>query len=381
MKNYRILITVAGGFLSAASFWMFLPVLSVSLRADGISDLYVGIISGLPWVGLLAVSAFIPRLTARLGLQRTILAGMLLSALAFLGFASTRLVWFWCLLCLLQGTTMGLRWAAMDTWISSAVPEHARGRMVGLYELAASGSLAAGPAFLAITGVAGSRPFLAAAAIITLATLLILLGGRETQTPAPQARHIRFLDIWRFEPAAITGIALVGLTEACNLSLLPLYGLSSGDEVHTAALLVVAVQIGGAAGAVICGAASDHLNRRALHLTTSAATLLLPLAVPLLLQTPAIWPLLILWGFAQGGLFTLGMVLLGSRFKATALAPAVALSMVAYTIGGIIGPPLLGMAMTNLGPTGLPYGLALFAAASLALIGLSGPVLKVEVKV
>jgi CP family cyanate transporter-like MFS transporter len=373
MKRYRILFTVAAAFLSAGSFWMFLPLIAVSLKAEGVTDLWVGLISGLPWLGLLAVSVFIPRIVKTLGLQRTILAGMSLSALSFTGFAATRSVQVWSLLCIVQGVSMGLRWAATDTWINGAMPDHARGRLVGLYELVLSGSLAAGPAFLAVTGTAGNKPFVAAAGIVAFAGFILVLGGREAKISTPHARRISSAEIWRLEHAAFISIGLVGLVEACDLSLLPLYGLSAGTGLHKAALLVVAVQIGGAAGAVICGVLADHISRRTIQLICGLAAVLLPLAIPTALAGWAIWPVLLGWGLAQGGLFTLGMVLLGTRFQGAFLAPAVALAMVVYTVGGIFGPPLLGLAMTAIGPAGLPFGLAAIAFFAFAVISLSAP--------
>ena len=124
---YRLLLATGSSFFSAGSFWLFLPLLSVSLRAEGVSDALVGVISGLPWVGLLAVSGFIPRLMHRLGLQRMVLLGMGLSATVFLGFSATRAVPLWAGLCLVLGASLGLRWAGMDTWINGSVPEHLRG--------------------------------------------------------------------------------------------------------------------------------------------------------------------------------------------------------------------------------------------------------------
>jgi hypothetical protein len=67
------------------------------------------------------------------------------------------------------------------------------------------------------------------------------------------------------------------------------------------------------------------------------------------------------------------MILLGTRFQGESLAPAIALAMVVYTAGGMIGPPLLGFAMTSIGPGGLPFGLALLSCCALIIISLAVP--------
>lgn len=367
MTRARMMIAVTGAFLSASSFWMSLPLIAVALRARGISDFWVGIISGLPWVGLLAVSPFIPWMIRRHGLQRTVLAGMATSAFVFIGFACTSSVLIWSILFIFQGCTLALRWAAMDTWVNGAVPDHARGRLVGLYELMASGSMAAGPACLVFIGADGKAPFIICAITAAIASLLLLLAGREAPAPMRAKIHLPAWRIWNIERPAFIGITLVGLIEACNLSLLPLFSLGSGAPPRKAALFVVVVQAGAAAGAVLFGFMADKLSRRAILVGTGITTIIAPLMLPPLAATWAAWPLLAAWGLAQGGLFTLGMVMLGARFQGLALAPAIALAMAVYTVGGIAGPPVMGSLMATFGPLGLPYGLAAISAIAVGL--------------
>ena len=365
---YRLLLVIGGGYFSASSYWMFLPLLSLNLRAEGASDALVGVMSGLPWAGLLAVSVFIPRIMHRFGLQRMVMAGMALSAAVFLGFAATRSIPLWAALTLALGASLGLRWAGLDTWINGSVPDHLRGRLIGAFELVMSGAMAAGPAMLAVLGSAGAMPFLAAAVVACGSMAVLALAGREAEGIAEVPGSAKAWDVLRTERASYLGIGLVGTAEACNLSLLPVMGLGLGAGLHRAALLVVVCQTGVALGALICGVLADALNRRALKLGTGLVMVLLPLAVPLFLHGGAVWPVLAVWGAAQGGLFTVCQVKLGARFSGTAMAKAMSLSMVIYTCGGIAGPPSMGALMAIFGPAGLVYGQAALAALGVVFI-------------
>lgn len=365
---YRHAIVIAAAFFAAATFWMFLPLLSVSLRHDGIGDFRVGMISSLPWVGLLGMSWFIPTLTRTLGLKRMILIGMGLSVLAFVGFAATRDVRLWIPLCLLIGAGFSLRWAGMDTWMNGSFPDHLRGRLTGLYELIISGSIAFGPAILALSGSTGYAPFLAASIVMAIAASVIGLVGQEAahtthQGTLPQRRF----DSLRHDRAAFAGIFMVGLTEAGNLSMLPIFGLSSGFSVHKSALLVVVVQTGVAAGALLIGGLADHLSRIKLRNISACTMLVMPAGLVLGLH-PLLWPWLLIWGIAQGGLFTLGIIALASRHSGLGLANAMTLSMVIYTVGGIISPSLLGILTALLGRYGFVLGLSAMALAGVFLI-------------
>lgn len=360
------MIVIAAAFFAAATFWMFLPLLSVSLRHEGVDDLWVGIISALPWVGLLATSFLIPVLVRSWGLKRIILAGMGLSSFAFLGFAVTRSIWLWALLCLVMGAALALRWVGLDTWMNGSFPAHLRGKLTGLYELVLTGSIAFGPAMLALSGDTGYLPFFAAALVTAATAIVIGFVGQEVapKTEETDPTQLSF-DILRDNAACFTGIFMVGLTEAVNLSLLPLFGLSNGFSLHVSALLVVVVQIGGALGATIIGSLADHLDRKILCLFCAGIMVVMPVGLILALHQ-LLWPWLLVWGMVQGGLFTVGIVTLASRYSGVALAGAITLSMVLYTFGGIIGPPLLGMLISLGGCYGFAFGLA-----GMALVGSS----------
>lgn len=360
---YRHAIVIAAAFFAAATFWMFLPLLSVSLRHNGVNDFWVGIISSLPWIGLLATSTFIPALTRRFGLKRMILIGMSLSVIAFLGLAMTRNTWLWALLCLLIGGAFSLRWAGMDTWMNGSFPDHLRGRLTGLYELIISGSIAFGPAVLALSGNTGYAPFLAASLVMALSACVIALVGKEAPRATlkgtlPQRRR----DILLHEPAIFMGIFMVGLTEAGNLSLLPIFGLASGYSVHISALLVVAIQVGGAFGSLLIGGLADRFDRTILRNICACAMAIMPIGLVLHLHN-VLWPWLLVWGLMQGGLFTVGIISLGARHRGLSLASAMALSMVVYTVGGIISPPLLGAFTSVCGRYGFVFGLIAMALA------------------
>jgi CP family cyanate transporter-like MFS transporter len=357
MQPNRLFIAVAGAFFSAASFWMSLPLIAVTLHGCGLGSAWIGLICGLPWLALLILSPVMPKIVAHLGLQRTVLTGILTSIVVLTGFAMTRSVAMWGLLLFLQGGTLALRWAAMDAWIAGAVPDNSRGRLVAMYEMVASLSMAAGPGLLAVLGL-GRTPFAVCVALAALAAILVLAAGREPPIPVVAQAALRPWRIISLERAAFVGIFLVGFTESANVTLLPVAALGLGVAPRAAALLVMVVQAGVAAGAMVFGMLADWFSRRMILVATALAASLAPLVVPVLLGDGAAWPVLLVWGVAQGSLFTLGMVMLGVRFQGPALAPAVALAMAVYTMGGIFGPPCIGGLLTLIGPYGMTYGLA-----------------------
>ena len=59
----------------------------------------------------------------------------------------------------------------------------------------------------------------------------------------------------------------------------------------------------------------------------------------------------------MGGIFTVGITLLGQRFRDVELVSANAVFSVLFGVGGLLGPFLTGAAMTTIGPAGFPLSL------------------------
>jgi cyanate permease len=84
------------------------------------------------------------------------------------------------------------------------------------------------------------------------------------------------------------------------------------------------------------------MSRQALFTGCAVTLMVSSLAIPLLLDTPAIWPLWVLFGASAGGLFTLSLILIGERYRDDALVRANAHVAQLWGIGCLLGPLLAG---------------------------------------
>jgi cyanate permease len=99
----------------------------------------------------------------------------------------------------------------------------------------------------------------------------------------------------------------------------------------------------------------------------SCALLLLgsSLAIPVLMHTPLIWPVWVLFGASAGGLFTLSLILIGERYRDDALVRANAHVAQLWGIGCLIGPLVAGAGSQWISGHALPL---LMAAGALGLV-------------
>ncbi|MCK5621827.1 MAG: MFS transporter, partial [Alphaproteobacteria bacterium] len=108
------------------------------------------------------------------------------------------------------------------------------------------------------------------------------------------------------------------------------------------------------------GWAADRLGRFHLLIACAVVGTVTPLLVPASLGNDfLLWPILFLWGGTTVSLYTLGLAMLGDRFGPDLLPAANAMMVIAYCVGGIVGPPVTGAAMEAWGMNAMPYGLAL----------------------
>jgi len=70
-----------------------------------------------------------------------------------------------------------------------------------------------------------------------------------------------------------------------------------------------------------------------------------------------LWAVVSTWGGTMGAIFTVGITLLGERFKAVGLVAANAVFSLFFGLGGMVGPLIVGTAMEEAGPSGFPISL------------------------
>jgi MFS family permease len=86
---------------------------------------------------------------------------------------------------------------------------------------------------------------------------------------------------------------------------------------------------------------------------------------------PVLLGLLFIWGGIASGIYPVALSMAGDRFHGTELVTTNAAMIIAYGLGGLVGPALGGVAMTFCNPQGLFWLFALLFAGLLATAGLA----------
>lgn len=314
---------------------------------------------------MLLVTPFATRLVQRLGTSRALLVSGGLPVITIAIIQCIDSVPGWALLNLVSGMAGALRWVLSEALIARLAPPHRRGRVMGLFSTLIGGTFMLGPALLA---GALSRGFTLhdigwgvwGLCVLSLALLAFIrapdLGAAPDDGEGTDAGGAvptpGLLAAVRAAPVVMVTGLVGGFFEAGLSGALPLWGLSLGWSEAAAALLVTLSGLGSTLAAAPVGELADRWPRERLRRIGVGLCLVGALAVPWVPLSSGgwlAWPVVALWGAAGAGLYTLAMTEIGHLHAdaghGPALVQATAVLVVAYTLGGLLSPILVGQAL------------------------------------
>jgi MFS family permease len=343
----------------AVGMGLTLPLLSLLLERRGFPGSVNGLNLATAGIAAFVITPNVPRLIRLMGTAGYLSASLTLSAVALLVLYEVPSLWLWfpARFCLSVGLN-GL-FVASEFWINQLADETNRGRYISYYGAAIAGGFGVGPAVIWLSGTHGITPFLFGSAMLLLAIVPIQLARRDAPT-LDDNHHGSVLDSLRIAPAILAAAFVYGVVDAGLAGLLPVYAVRSGYSDTHAALAITAMSIGSLVFQYPLGVLADRMDRAnllilcALSGVIGAALTPLVIAVPILLYT-----LLFFWGGIMLGIYTIGLTLLGERFKGAALANANAAYVMLYAGGLLAGPLVEGVALDAWNPHGLMLVLGL----------------------
>jgi MFS family permease len=345
------------------------PLMALVLERSGASSFEIGALSGISPIAVIVFGPFYPRVIARLGLRRAVLAGLGLAVAILAVMPMLQSVRGWLALRFVTGCALGLTWIASEIWLNTVSTDQSRGRVMGLYATVFATGVMAGPLLLQLTGTAGSRPFFIGAGCLALTALPLLISPHTPAAERGAQRSLRLARILRAAPVVMLAALIAGLVESADVSLLPVFGLQRGLDERSSLLLVTVFLTGNVFLQLPIGGLADRCGRRIVLVNCALVSMIGPLLLSPLMHTPwLMWPLLFVWGGTMYGFYTQGIALLGESYAAGELADANTVFVVVYCAGGLVGPTVGGLVMDHWSPAGLPVFLS--SAALLLIIGL-----------
>ncbi len=338
---------------------MTLPLLSLILERHGVDETTIGMNVTAQYVSVFVAAPFVAPLLRRIGAASMILWSLIASALIFIALPAYVDVYAWFALRFVLGIALSFLWIAGEAWVCHIADPRSLGRTVAVYATVISIGFAIGPALLAWIGTEGWAPFLVCAGLMAVAAVPMIWfrRGSPRLEGRPSASLPRFLAL---APVMMAVYLLFSGADAVMLTFLPIYGTGAGLAEWQAISLLSVLAFGIILSQPPIGWLADHMNGMLLMsvmvvlMALSAATL--PLVIG---HTP--WNVVIMLGFgaAMGGVYTVSLAMMGRRFKGPDLGQAATVRSILFCVGALLLPPITGTAIDWYGPDGLPMSLTI----------------------
>lgn len=345
-----------------------IPMVALRLNNYGISELYIGIISAAPALGMFLIAPVVQRIVYWCGKRQAMLIATVISAISLLPLLGSLPLWLLFPLRLITGLASGVLICLGETWINELCPENRRGRILAIYTTVFTVSQLLGPSFIAYYGVEDKSPLFICTLLHVISVVLFLImdqkvGDRISSTASES--NFSIIQFVKVAPGICAGILFFAFFDGTILSMFPIYGMGMGHTEAIAAMMISAILAGDAIMQMPFGWLADHMNREKLYricgVVTLAASCMLPLMIT---HNYLIWVLLFVLGATAGTIYTIALVQIGQHFSGNDLIIANAAAAMLWGIGNLSGPLLAGIA-TSISSSGLP--LLLIAIATLFL--------------
>jgi MFS family permease len=348
----NLIAAIATIVVADIGFGLTYPLLNVILESRRIDAAVIGLNAAMGPLGIILSGPFIPRLAARFGGRPLALAAMIAIILVLLSFPLFPAIEMWFVTRFLFGVAGGTLYTLSEAWILGFAPPDARGRVAAIYGSMLSLGFSAGPFLLPYTGVEGWLPFVLAAMLVAVSALPLLFidldDGRHEH-----AGGTTMLGFVRRAPLLLFAVATLTMFDAVMLAFFPIFGLRSGLDLKTASWALAVAIAGNAVLQYPVGWLADRWSRQGVLWIAAIATPLLAMSLPLVVTTPLLWPVALLLGTSAYAVYIIAMTVMADRFQGTDLVAGSAAFGAMWGVGGIVGPPVAGIALDLLGPPGI----------------------------
>jgi MFS family permease len=342
------------------------PLIPLLLAGSGASGSQVGLAATLMFTGLGTAALAAGHITDRRGPKSGIVFGAAVYAFALMLLPLARRYTEFLAIRALEGVGIGILVVSLEAAINLIVAAERRGRAMGTYALLFAAGVAAGPTIGVLLQSSLALPFRAAAATTGIAALFMLAAFHNVvpeKRPQPLFYTGLFVSLW----GPILAVLLYALIEVTMMSLYPLYLTHAGWRSERVSLLFSIYACGAVVSPLIAGAVSDRLKREWVMIACGVLLLLGTAFVSLSSGMGWLAMMTAVMGMAAGGIYPIGLSMIGDRAPAHQLGAANSLFTSAYSAGSIIGPLGVGVIMDFFGAQALFRPLMVVALAFLIL--------------
>lgn len=348
-----------------------LQLLPLLMERQGIPAWLIGLNAAMGPIGILVAGPFLPRLIGNFGSKNSAYVVIAAMTLLLVALKLSPSFWMWFPLRFLFGIAAGSLFTISEAWVLTFAGDGNRGRIMGIYTSVMAVTFSVGPLIIPWTGIDGWYPWLIGIVCILLSAAPMTLVKVKNDAFRQQAGG-GFYAFVRKAPLLLFAVCAATLFDNVFISFFTIFGLRSGLDLDAASRILGVGIIGNVLLFYPLGWLADHWSRRGVVILTASLAVLLSLSLIVFIDTWIIWPAVILLSTSAFGVYVVALATMGDSFKGPDVIAGSAAFAAMWGVGGLIGPPVAGMAIDAFGINALPVTLASFYVILLAGLAVTG---------
>ncbi len=332
-------------------------LLPVRMNLESIDTETIGFILSLYFVGMLIGGFYAKHLINRAGHIRMFAGCVALAAMSILICSLYTDALLWGAMRVIIGFCNACVFAAMESWLSGSSTEDNRGKILAIYQAVVLGAIFCGQFLINLVSPEADSLFILSGILLCMAIIPIVM----SQSAGPEVTEVTpmsLLSLLRISPLGVITCFIAGITYAAVFNMLPIYADGFGITGFDLSLYMGAAVTGAFLLQFPVGYLSDRYDRRTVLLTI----LLLSAFAGFSINLFAAQALFLLMSIATGVscgiiacLYPLSISESFDRLRKSELISAMGSLIIAFALGGIIGPYATSMVMSKMGSSSLFY--------------------------
>ena len=364
------LVIVAAGIVQTAN-GLQTDLLGLRAGLEAFPAWALGVIMACYYIGYSAGPLASHAIVARMGHIASIVIFTLAAALVIFLHGIEVTVVAWSALRVASGFALAIVFVGYESWINERADNRVRGRVFSLYLVSQMVGLTLAQLLLNAGNPRTPILFALSAAIFVVGAVPIWFARSRAPAKAPPV-PFNIIALMRLSPMGAAATALSGVSWAIVFTFGPVYAQRAGFSISEISLFMGVAMVGGALMQFPLGWLSDAIGRRATIFFMSLGGVAASLLGLWLHAMPHVYQYL---PFALIGALVLPLYGLGAAHTNDHLAPQTRVAAAAglvllFGLGSILGPLVVGSAITTLGAGGFFVVLAGVMGLSVAACAL-----------
>jgi len=366
-NNYKkIILIVSMISMAGVTFGITMPLSTLTLKSWGISSTMIGLNSAMPALSAVLTTPFMPKFINYWGQKNVIRFCLVLVATCCICLPLFPDLFSWFILRFLLGAGGTGIWLLSEVWINGFAEDHNRGKIIGAYSALLSLGFIVGVLMFSVIGVESNTAFYLAAGFVLIAAIPVW-----TMSDLPTNEMAEDISMWNhmvLSPGLMGSSWMMGFLYAATAYLLPIFALQFDLNYAQSSRTIAWLGSGELAMPLFVGWFADKIDKRKLMIFIALVTIATLSIMPFVFEAPFMrLATLFVLGGAIMSFYSLGLTILGQKFKGSLLASANASFIFFLCLGEIIGPPVIGTAMDLFGTFAFGWSMALFTLVYLVI--------------